>query len=89
MSGAWRFGPELDWQMYAACRPRAGAEVRIQRALGNRFFPDHAPSVDVVRSCKTCPVREQCLQWALENNEEGYWAGTSTVQRQKMKEHAS
>lgn len=85
---AWRFGPELDWLPRAACR-NTGTTPRMQRALADRFFANHRPSVDIIRACKSCPVRQQCLQWALDNNEEGYWAGTSTVQRQAMRDRVS
>jgi WhiB family redox-sensing transcriptional regulator len=75
---------ELGWQKDAACRNTGRSSV-MQRALADRYFADHAATVDVVRACKACPVREQCLAWALENNELGYWGGLSETERRRMK----
>lgn len=82
---SWRFSPEIDWTAQAACR-NTGLTPRMQQALADRFFADHRPTTDVIRCCKSCPVREMCLKWALDHDEEGYWAGTSYAQRQTMKE---
>ncbi|MDQ1012859.1 hypothetical protein QFZ82_007344 [Streptomyces sp. V4I23] len=33
-----------------------------------------------------CPVREQCLKWALENNQEsGVWGGLNEDERRSLK----
>ncbi len=34
--------------------------------------------------CRRCPARSNCLQWALENAESGYWAGTTSADRAQM-----
>lgn len=34
--------------------------------------------------CLTCPVAQDCLEWALANNEAGIWGGTSEKQRRDM-----
>lgn len=42
------------------------------------FFPDrNNPSWHKAKAiCDKCPVRMQCLQWAIENNEQhGIWGG--------------
>lgn len=41
--------------------------------------------------CESCPVKAQCLQWALDNKEyEGVWGGTTPDQRaQMLRERAS
>lgn len=36
--------------------------------------------------CRACPVSEPCLSWALLHQELGIWAGTSTRQRERMRE---
>lgn len=37
------------------------------------------------RICAECPVRRQCLDYALANGEqEGIWGGTSANQRRRM-----
>lgn len=35
--------------------------------------------------CASCPVREECLEWALENHEHGVWGGTNDRQRRKIR----
>lgn len=36
--------------------------------------------------CKSrCAMREQCLDWALKHEAEGYWAGTSPADRERMR----
>jgi WhiB family redox-sensing transcriptional regulator len=31
--------------------------------------------------CESCPVRLECLRWALENEEDGFWGGTTMRER--------
>lgn len=38
----------------------------------------------VEQACAKCIVKDECLRAALENNELGYWGGTTWVERQKM-----
>lgn len=49
------------------------------------WFPEKGGgNSGVKRICGRCPVREQCLQWALENHPvEGIWGGTSQRERQR------
>jgi len=37
------------------------------------------------RICNGCEVKKQCLNYALENTVEGYWAGTTPRARQQMR----
>lgn len=41
------------------------------------------PSV-MAALCRRCPARQQCLVWALAGDEQGYWAGTTSADRQRM-----
>ena len=36
--------------------------------------------------CRRCPGRQTCLLWALTDDLEGYWAGTTTADRKKMRQ---
>lgn len=36
--------------------------------------------------CRRCPARQTCLLWALAGDESGYWAGTTTADRQQMRQ---
>lgn len=52
------------------------------------FVPDEELECvppEVRRICEVCPVKPECLAEALEKSWEGYWGGTSTEQRTKMK----
>jgi WhiB family transcriptional regulator, redox-sensing transcriptional regulator len=38
------------------------------------------------RTCYTCPVRMQCLQWAIRADErEGIWGGLTPGERRKLR----
>lgn len=34
--------------------------------------------------CWSCPSRAMCLQWAVSSRSQGYWAGTTTTDRQTL-----
>jgi WhiB family redox-sensing transcriptional regulator len=67
---------ELDWQERALC-----AEVD-----GDLFFPEKGGSTAVSkRVCAACPVRSECLDYALQNEERfGIWGGLSERERRKL-----
>lgn len=37
------------------------------------------------RICSMCVVSDECLEWALANNETGVWGGTSDNERKEIK----
>jgi len=51
------------------------------------FFPEKGGSTgDARRICRGCDVREECLEYALENDERfGIWGGMSERQRRPMR----
>jgi WhiB family redox-sensing transcriptional regulator len=67
----------------------------IERALcaqapGDLWFPNmHTSRHDydlAKRTCAICPVREDCLEYVLDNNErEGIWAGLTYHERRAIK----
>jgi WhiB family redox-sensing transcriptional regulator len=70
--------PGRDWRLQAACR----------QGDPERFFPVSAsgPSLDQVTQakaiCAGCPVRRQCLAFALDTRQDhGVWGGTSEEER--------
>ncbi len=50
------------------------------------FFPSDGVGVAVAqRICATCPVRERCLEYALENRiDHGVWGGASERERRRI-----
>lgn len=68
---------DIDWQNRAAC---AGADLAV-------FVPAHETEhglADARQHCDPCPVRAECLMWAMLHRCEGYWGATSTYQRQQL-----
>jgi WhiB family transcriptional regulator, redox-sensing transcriptional regulator len=53
------------------------------------FYPQRGESTPEAKAvCMTCPVRAQCLDYALSINErQGIWGGTSERQRAKIRVH--
>jgi len=51
------------------------------------FFPERGASTREAKTvCSTCPVRAECLGWALTNHEKfGIWGGTSERERRRIK----
>lgn len=35
--------------------------------------------------CQECPVKDECLDWALQNEDYGIWGGTTPTQRKKLR----
>ena len=68
---------DIDWQEMARC-----AEVD-----GEIFFPEKGGSTKGAKLiCAGCEVRDQCLQYALENDERfGIYGGLSERERRKLK----
>lgn len=66
------------WREAALCR---------QIDVGDVFFPVAGGSTRAAKMiCLDCPVRAQCLAYALERNEPfGIWGGLSERERRKVK----
>ncbi len=79
-----RTADRVDWQLRAACR---GPQSSV-------FFPpSYAEKRDEKRRrelrakniCASCPVRSDCLDYALEIGEQhGIWGGLNEVERRSM-----
>jgi WhiB family redox-sensing transcriptional regulator len=49
------------------------------------WFPAKGDNSLAARTiCQTCPVRVECLDWALRHNEIGVWGGTSEIARRRI-----
>ena len=67
---------EATWRDLARC-----AEVG-----GDFWFPEKGGSARRAKAvCRSCEVRAECLQWALDHDEEhGIWGGMSTEERHRL-----
>jgi WhiB family redox-sensing transcriptional regulator len=67
---------EQEWMAEGNCRFEPPAT----------FFPSDGVGVEVAkRICATCPVKEPCLEYALEYRiDHGVWGGTSERQRRRI-----
>ena len=73
-------GAEPDWQERALCA----------QTDPEAFFPEKGGSTrEAKRVCLTCEVRNDCLEYALGNDERfGIWGGMSERERRKLKRRA-
>ena len=67
---------EYAWMFEARCRGIDPAE----------FFPSDGTGVETAqRVCAACPVRSECLEYALVNRiEHGVWGGASERERRRI-----
>jgi len=85
MAATWN--PPFDWDRE---NWRDGASCRhLNAAL---FFPsgNTGAALEQILAakavCRTCPVRSQCLEFALESNQEaGIWGGTDEDERRRLR----
>ncbi|PJI94239.1 transcription factor WhiB [Luteimicrobium subarcticum] len=70
----------LGWQERALCA----------QTDPEAFFPEKGGSTrEAKRVCSGCEVRQECLEYALENDERfGIWGGLSERERRKLKRQA-
>ncbi|MGG5174011.1 WhiB family transcriptional regulator [Pseudarthrobacter sp. J1763] len=71
---------ELGWQADALCA----------QTDPEAFFPEKGGSTrDAKKVCGACNVRQQCLEYALANDERfGIWGGMSERERRKLRKRA-
>lgn len=63
-----------DWTQ-AACR----------NTDRDRFFTDDDEVEEaIIALCHTCPIRDDCFDWATHHGEHGYWGATTRQQRQAL-----
>lgn len=71
---------ELAWQEKALCA----------QTDPEAFFPEKGGSTrEAKRVCLSCDVRDECLEYALANDERfGIWGGLSERERRRLKKRA-
>jgi WhiB family redox-sensing transcriptional regulator len=67
---------DMKWMQRGLCREIPPAT----------FFPSDGVGVEIARRiCATCPVHEQCLEYALEQRiDHGVWGGCSERERRRI-----
>ena len=70
----------LDWKLDAACKD-------LDTDL---FFPDsEANAGPALEVCASCPVRQQCLDFALlTRQDDGVWGGRTESERRRLRRQA-
>ena len=72
----WKPATSLDWQINAVC-----ADPKNKDSMEWFFSSDQIEKNAAKNMCFICPVRSDCLQWALEHREIwGVWGGKDEVQ---------
>lgn len=67
---------ESPWFTGAACR---GLDPEL-------FFSDSQPVLGRAKEiCKSCGIRESCLEWAIKREEFGVWGGTTALERRELR----
>lgn len=66
-----------NWRQRSAC---SGLDTEM-------FFPaSDAEAAAAQAVCATCPVRDQCLEWALvTRQEDGVWGGLTDNERRRLR----
>jgi WhiB family redox-sensing transcriptional regulator len=74
---------EADWRHRAACRESSDPDI---------FFPvgNTGPALEQIEAAKSiclpCPVRHECLEWAISTRQDsGVWGGLSEDERRLLR----
>ena len=71
----WKPAESLNWQKNALC-----AKPKNRKYLDWFFSKDFSKKYAAKNLCFTCPVRSECLQWALEHKQIwGIWGGRDEI----------
>ena len=62
-----------DWRSYAACKG----------VIETELFYISAKTKELKEFCETCPVKPDCLEYALLTDQYGIWGGMSDLERNK------
>jgi WhiB family redox-sensing transcriptional regulator len=70
-----------DWRDYATCRE---VDPELFFPVGNGIVMERQTQA-AKRICARCPVRGQCLEWALDTAQySGVWGGLSEAERRRV-----
>jgi WhiB family redox-sensing transcriptional regulator len=75
-----------DWRHFAECSKH---DPEIWFPIGNTG-PALLQIEEATAICRTCPVMQECGQWAFDTDQQsGVWGGLSEDERRAMKRRAS
>jgi WhiB family redox-sensing transcriptional regulator len=68
---------DIDWMDQAKCK---GVSLEV-------FYPAVGKSSVTAKAwCKACEVRQECLAWALDTDQDGIWGGHTQAERERLRE---
>ncbi|MDX2592539.1 MULTISPECIES: WhiB family transcriptional regulator [Streptomyces] len=74
-----------NWRDHAACRQE---DPDLFFPIGTTG-PAQVQAQQAKKVCGHCPVREQCLDWALDTGQSiGIWGGTTETERRALRRRA-
>lgn len=90
----YRFQPEVTRDIFAPLRvmldsAAAPAACKADPDPDRWFESGKASSKDLAamqRLCDHCPLRQACLEYAMENAVAGFWAGTTYADRERVRQ---
>lgn len=78
-----------DFRTQGTCTDTRKVPLDLHYPVGNpaiKGSPAARQAAEAKKVCRQCPVRDLCLQWALERVEEhGVWGGMTEQERRAMR----
>ncbi|MEV6315757.1 WhiB family transcriptional regulator [Streptomyces sp. NPDC051776] len=73
----------MNWRQSAACRDE---DPELFFPIGTTG-PAATRQAELAKGvCNHCPVQQECLEWALENNQDsGVWGGMDEMERRALR----
>lgn len=72
----WEPAADMDWQRDAEC-----GKTEHRDKIEYFFSKEPTEKYEAKNLCFSCPVRQQCLQWALEHRQiNGIWGGRDEME---------
>lgn len=85
----WEPAERPDWHRHAACKGLTHlffATHDPDESLGDNISDSFGLTKRARAVCATCPVRAECLTYAMDNSERhGVWGGMSVKERQRLR----
>lgn len=79
----------LEWMHHGKCSNDKTVHASQVTLKIDPFYPDKInKGSHPERYCSGCPVIQQCLQHAIENDEDGVWGGTTAKGRRRLRNNA-